>query len=61
MAADGYGSGKAIGTENGHHVVIRTSESQKSFLFYKAPVAEMLADTARIQFERVTDERNMQH
>lgn len=61
MAADGYGSGKAIGTESGHHVVIRTSESQKSFLFYKTPSAEMLADAARIQFERVTDERNMQH
>lgn len=61
MAADGYGSGKAIGTENGHYIVIRTSESQKSFLFYKSPAAEMLADTARIQFERVTNERNMQH
>jgi hypothetical protein len=61
MAADGYGSGKAIGTDNGHLVVIRTSESQKSFLFYKEPAAEMLAEAARIQFERVTDERNMQH
>lgn len=61
MAADGYGSGKAIGTEGEHHVVVRTSESQKSFLFEKEPEAEMLAAAARGQFERVSSERDMKH
>lgn len=61
MAADGYGSGKAVGTEDGHKVIVRTSESQKSFLFEKEPEAEMLATAAREQFERVSSERDMKH
>lgn len=61
MAADGYGSGKAVGTENGHEVVVRTSESQKSFLFDKQPEPEALAWTARQNFERVSVERDMKH
>lgn len=61
MAADGYGSGKAVGTEDGHKVIVRTSESQKSFLFEKEPEAEMLATAAREQFERVSAERDMKH
>lgn len=61
MAADGYGSGKATGIENGSTVVIRTAESQKSFLFEKQPVAEALATTARDHFERLSSERDMRH
>jgi hypothetical protein len=61
MAADGYGSGKAIGTEGEHDVIVRTSESQKSFLFDKEPRAEMLATVARAQFERVNHERDTKH
>lgn len=61
MAADGYGSGKAIGTEGNHDVVVRTSESQKSFLFEKEPDPELLARTAQAQFERVSVERDMKH
>lgn len=61
MAADGYGSGKAVGTEGEHKVVVRTSESQKSFLFEKEPEAEMLANAAREQFDRVSTERDMKH
>jgi|SRR3990167_568535 len=61
MAADGYGSGKAVGTEDGHDVVVRTSESQKSFLFDKEPEPEVLATAARVQFERVSTERDMSH
>ncbi|UVM06043.1 hypothetical protein [Pseudomonas laurylsulfatiphila] len=61
MAADGYGSGKAVGTENGHDVVIRTSESQKSFLFDKKPDPELLALLARGHFESVSSERDMRH
>lgn len=61
MAADGYGTGKAIGTEDGNEVVVRTSESQKSFLFAKQPEAEALAAVARRQFERISKERDMKH
>lgn len=61
MAADGYGNGKAVGIEGGHEVVVRTSESQKSFLFDKEPVPERLAVTARAQFQRVSEERDMHH
>lgn len=61
MAADGYGSGKAVGTEGEHEVIVRTSESQKSFLFEKEPEPEMLATAARSQFERVSTERDMKH
>lgn len=61
MAADGYGSGKAVGSENGHEVVIRTSESQKSFVFDKKPDPELLANLTRDHFERVSSERDMRH
>ncbi|MBC3777687.1 hypothetical protein [Pseudomonas sp. SWRI99] len=61
MAADGYGSGKAVGTEGGHEVVIRTSETQKSFLFDKKPEPDILAVVARSQFESISDERDMRH
>jgi hypothetical protein len=61
MAADGYGSGKAIGMEGGHETVVRTSESHQSFLFEKEPAPEMLAMAAYGHFERVSDERNMKH
>lgn len=61
MAADGYGSGKAIGMENDHEVVVRTSESQKSFLFEKEPKPDLLAKAALAQFERVSTERDMKH
>lgn len=61
MAADGYGSGKAIGLEGDHEVVVRTSDTQKSFLFSKEPVPEELARAAHAQFSRVSEERNMEH
>ena len=61
MAADGYGSGKAVGTENDHEVIVRTSESQKSFLFDKEPNPEDLAIIAHEQFKRVSTERDMKH
>lgn len=61
MSADGYGTGKAVGIENGHEVAVRTSESQKSFLFDKQPDPEELAIAARRHFELVSRERNMQH
>jgi len=61
MAADGYGFGKAVGTDGDHEVVVRTSESQKSFLFEKEPEPELLAKAAQAQFERVSTERDMKH
>ena len=61
MAADGYGSGKAVGMDGDTEVVVRTNESQKSFLFEKEPEPEMLATAARVQFERVSEERDMGH
>ena len=61
MAADGYGNGKAVGMEGEHEVVVRTSESQKSFLFEKEPRAAGLAAVAQQQFARVNVERDMGH
>lgn len=61
MAADGYGSGKAVGFEGDHEVVVRTSETQKSFLFEKDPEPELLAAAARVHFERISKERDMGH
>lgn len=61
MAADGYGHGKAVGIEGDTEVVVRTAESQKSFLFEKEPEPEMLATAARMHFERVSEERDMGH
>lgn len=61
MAADGYGSGKVVGMEGRHNVVVKTSESQKSFLFEKEAEVYMLANATRDQFERVSSERDMKH
>lgn len=61
MAADGYGSGKAIGTEDGHKVIVKTSASQKNFLFEKEPKAESLANAAQVQFYQINNERDMRH
>lgn len=61
MAADGYGHGRAVGIENGAEVIVRTSESQKSFLLAKRPAPEHLADAARAQFNQVSTERDMKH
>ena len=61
MAADGYGNGKAVGNEGDHEVIVRTSESQKSFLFAKEPRPEDLASAAQAQFSRISDERDMNH
>lgn len=61
MAADGYGTGKAVGTKGDEQVVIRTSDTQKSFLFAKEPEIEELAMEVRRRFEAISVERDMQH
>lgn len=61
MAADGYGYGKVVGMEGDSEVVVRTAGSHQSFLFDKEPNPEILAKTARTQFERLNIERDMGH
>lgn len=61
MAADGYGSGKAVGEEDGQVVIVRTSDTQRSFLHSKEPLPEELARLAHSHFARVSDERDMRH
>ncbi|WP_292952423.1 MULTISPECIES: hypothetical protein [unclassified Neptuniibacter] len=61
MAADGYGRGKVIGIEQGEEVIIKTSDTQKSFLHSKEPIPSELTLKAKSQFDKVTKERDMQH
>jgi hypothetical protein len=61
MAADGYGRAKVEGHEGDRAVVIRTSENQKSFLLDKDPEPAALAEAARSEFSRVSDERYLEH
>lgn len=61
MAADGYGKGKVIGIERGVEVVIRTSDSQKSFLFERDPDPHQLAAVTAKQLDKVSGERDMRH
>lgn len=61
MAADGYGSGRVVGDQYGEEVVIRTSDTQKAFLFSKEPVPDDLAAEAEKHFRRTSVERDMRH
>jgi hypothetical protein len=61
MAADGYGQGKIVGEQHGEEVVIRTSDTHKSFLFAQEPEPSELAKTAAKFFESISDERDMRH
>lgn len=61
MAADGYGSGKVIGKKGDEQVVIKTSDTQKSFLHSKEPEVEQLATLVRQKFEAISKERDMEH
>lgn len=61
MAADGYGRGKVIGERKGGKVVIRTSETKKSFLLDKEPTPNELAQEAQEYFSQINQERDMQH
>lgn len=61
MAADGYGRGKVVGFEGNDEVVIKTSDTQKSFLHEKEPDPNVLAVKAKSQFDKVSNERDMKH
>jgi hypothetical protein len=59
MAADGYGAGKVVGNDGQQDLVVRTADSQISFLFDKQPNPESLAAAAWQQFRRVSRQRRM--
>jgi hypothetical protein len=61
MAADGYGNGKIVGEQKGEEIVIRTSETHKSFQFSKEPDPSELAEAAASHFKMISDERGMTH
>lgn len=61
MAADGYGSGKVVGEQDGSEVVLRTSEAIKHFTHDKEPTPESLYEKALEAFESVKKERGMKH
>ncbi|HOY57898.1 MAG TPA: hypothetical protein PK640_07150, partial [Verrucomicrobiota bacterium] len=61
MAADGYGHGRVIGEHRGEEIVIRTSDTHKSFLHPKDPVPAELAAAAANLFKVISDERHMEH
>lgn len=61
MAADGYGTGKIVGFEDGEEVIIKTSDSQKSFLFDKNPAVKELVKIAEREFKKIVKERDMKH
>jgi len=61
MSADGYGRGKVVGESNGSEIIIRTTETQKSFLFTKDPVPDELAKESAEHFRKINKERDMAH
>ena len=61
MSADGYGRGKVVGESKGNEVIIRTTETQKSFLHTKEPVPEKLAQESSKHFRKISKERDMDH
>lgn len=61
MAADGYGNGKIVGEQKGEEVVVRTSDTHKSFLFTKEPDPLKLAKVAASHFKKISKERKMRH
>lgn len=61
MAADGYGRGKVVGEKGKERIVVRTSDSKKSFIFPKDPDQFEIAKEAAMHFEKVSHERNMKH
>lgn len=61
MAADGYGTGKVIGYEGNNQVIVKTSDSQKSFLFSKEPIPDELAKAVERELKSVSIERDIGH
>lgn len=61
MAADGYGMGKVTGTHDRQEVIVRTSDTQKSFVYLKEPVPSELAAEAHRRFIKLSQERRLGH
>ena len=61
MAADGYGTGKVTGEKKGKTQVVRTSDTQKSFIFSTEPVPKALAEESERHFRSINDDRNLKH
>ncbi|WP_288842359.1 hypothetical protein [uncultured Deefgea sp.] len=61
MAADGYGNGKIIGHNGDIEIIVKTSDTQKSFLFSKEPLPFELASIVEAQLHQVSYERDMRH
>ncbi len=61
MAADGYGTGKVVGTQNGAIRTLRTSDTKRNFYGDKDPDPNELALLAIEQFQQVSNERDMRH
>jgi len=61
MAADGYGSALVKGLSGSESIVIRTSETVRNFSFDKDPTPEDLYKAAIEVFDRIKNERHMEH
>lgn len=61
MAADGYGNGKVTGHKNSESVVIKTSDTQKTFRAPTDPNPKRLALLLRNILERVNRDRGLEH
>ena len=61
MAADGYGNGKVVGREHKSTIVIRTSETHRSFLFSSTPSPSDLFDETYKHLEKIAKDRDMRH
>ncbi len=61
MAADGYGHGSVVGISKGKEVIIRTTETHKSFIYTKEPQPNDFAKEVGEHFSRISKERDMGH
>jgi hypothetical protein len=61
MASDGYGSGTVRGMKEGESVTIKTSETAKNFSFTKNPDSYELYEKVLRIFEKIKNDRHMQH
>jgi hypothetical protein len=61
MAADGYGKGRVMGKKGDKSIVVKTSDSQQSFRYGLALDPAELAIEARRHFQRINNERHMEH
>jgi hypothetical protein len=63
MAADGYGDGKIVGRDRQTKstVIIRVSETHRSFLFAADPDAQALFEEANKHIQSINSERGLKH